>query len=87
MNNRRKLVLALGAGVLLAPFGSFAQQPGKVWQVGFIVAFSRQDILESGRLDAFVQEMRRLGYMEGKNLVTEWRFIRQVSISYVFPRY
>jgi hypothetical protein len=32
MNNRRKLVLALGAGALAAPFGSFAQQQGKVWR-------------------------------------------------------
>jgi hypothetical protein len=36
MNNRRKLVIALGAGALTAPFGSFAQQQGKVWRVGFL---------------------------------------------------
>jgi hypothetical protein len=35
MNNRRKLIVALGASVLAAPFGSFAQQQGKVWRVGF----------------------------------------------------
>jgi hypothetical protein len=27
MSNRRKLVIALGAGVLAAPFGAFAHQP------------------------------------------------------------
>jgi putative ABC transport system substrate-binding protein len=27
MNSRRKLVIALGAGALAAPFASFAQQP------------------------------------------------------------
>ena len=30
MNNRRKLVIALGAGALAVPFASFPQQPRKV---------------------------------------------------------
>jgi hypothetical protein len=34
MNNRRKLVIALGAGALTAPHGSFAQKQGRVWRVG-----------------------------------------------------
>ena len=33
MNNRRKLLVALGAGALAAPFGSLAQQQGKVWRI------------------------------------------------------
>ena len=74
MNNRRKLVMALGAGVLAAPFDSFAQQPERVWRVGFITSFSRQVMLESGRLDSFMQGMRKLGYVEGKSLAIEWRF-------------
>jgi hypothetical protein len=36
MNNRRKLIIALGAGALAAPFGSFTQQHGNVWRVGFL---------------------------------------------------
>lgn len=74
MNNRRKLVIVLGTCVLSAPFASFAQQPGRVWRVGFIFADSRQDMLESGRMGAFIQGMSKLGYVEGKNLVIEWRF-------------
>jgi hypothetical protein len=34
MNNRRKLIVALGAGAM--PFALFAQQQGKVWRVGFL---------------------------------------------------
>ena len=37
MNRRRKLVIALGAGALIAPFGSLAQQ-GRVWRVGYLAA-------------------------------------------------
>ena len=36
MNNRRKLVIALGAGALATPFASFAQQQGKVWRIGLL---------------------------------------------------
>ena len=33
MNNRRKLLVALGASAFAAPFASFAQQQGKVWRI------------------------------------------------------
>ena len=67
MNNRRKLIIALGANALTAPFGSFAQQQGKVWRVGFLSP-------TSANTNAFLKRMLELGYVEGKNLVIEWRF-------------
>jgi hypothetical protein len=36
MKNRRKLILALGARALTAPLGSFAQQPAKMYRIGFL---------------------------------------------------
>ena len=74
MNTRRKLLVALGAGVLAAPLGSFAQQQGKVWRVGFLTARRRPVSLDTDVYGAFPQGMRELGYVEGKNLVIEWRF-------------
>jgi putative ABC transport system substrate-binding protein len=74
VNNRRKLIVALGAGALAMPFASFAQQQGKVWRVGFLYLGSRQSALDTGRSGAFLQGMRELGYVEGKNLAIEWRF-------------
>jgi putative ABC transport system substrate-binding protein len=73
MNNRRKLVVALGAAALTAPFGLFAQQQGKIWRVGFLTLFGRPANLEAHFLGAFPRGMRELGYVEGKNLVIEWR--------------
>jgi putative ABC transport system substrate-binding protein len=73
MNNRRKLVIAFGAGALAAPFGSFAQQQNKVWRVGFL-ALRQVVISESDAYyGPFRQGMRELGYVDGKNLVIEWR--------------
>jgi len=73
MNNRRKLVIALGAGTLVVPFGSYAQQQNKIWRVGFL-ASRHVDFLDSDNYyGPFRQGMRELGYVEGKNLVIEWR--------------
>ena len=74
MNNRRKLLVTLGAGALAfaAPPGSFGQQQGKVWRVGFLLPASAS--LSSPNTGAFLKGMRDLGYVEGRNLVVERRF-------------
>lgn len=70
--NRRDTVIALLA--LGASRSSFAQQPAKVWRVGFLVQRARPASLDADTLGAFVRGMRELGYVEGRNLVIEWRF-------------
>ena len=74
MNNRRKLIVALGAGAFAAPFGAFAQQQGKVWRVGFLALPGQPADLDSHYYGAFRHGMRELGYVEGKNLIIEWRW-------------
>src|SRR5712691_8425835 len=49
-----------------------AQQPKKVPRIGFLVATSLS--AQSARIEAFRQGLRELGYVEGKNIVIEWRF-------------
>ena len=71
MNNRRKLIIALGAGALASPFASFSQQQAKVWRVGFLAA-RHIGPLDSDPFGAFPRAMRELGYIEGKNLAIEW---------------
>ena len=66
---RRKIVLGFAAGAL-APLASFAQQPGKVWRIGFLASGSSTIRFYGG----FRQGMRDLGYVEGKNCVIEHRF-------------
>ncbi len=72
MINRRKLVIALGAAALIAPFGSLAQQ-GRVWRVGYLAQIPPPSS-SSGGYAEFLRGMRELGYIEGKNLVVEARF-------------
>ncbi len=49
-----------------------AQQPTKIPRIGFLSAVSPSTI--SARVEAFRQGLRELGYVEGKNLVIEWRY-------------
>lgn len=73
MNNRRKLVMLLGAGALAAPLISFAQQQlAKVYRIGFLGATPASGA--AIQTEAFRTGLRDLGYVEGKNLLIEWRF-------------
>ena len=77
---RRRLLLALGAGALAAPFGAFAQQQAKVRRIGYLAVRSRPTPSNPNiYIDAFVQEMGRLGYAEGKNLVIEINLSRTLE--------
>jgi len=49
-----------------------AQQPKKVPRIGFLSAASASAV--AGRLDAFRQGLTELGYIEGKNIVVEYRY-------------
>ena len=72
--DRRRFLDALAGCLLAAPLGSAeAQQSTKVWRIGFLNASTRERLDEFGGAAAFVEGMRELGYVEGKNLVIEWR--------------
>jgi putative ABC transport system substrate-binding protein len=60
------LVLALFFGAVAE-----AQQPKKVHRLGYLTGTSVS--ANSARIEAFRQGMRKLGYMEGENIVIEWR--------------
>ena len=70
---RRQFLIATGA-LLAAPIASFAQQQGRIWRVGYLGLNRRPASIDSGVTGALIREMRELGYVEGKNLVIEWRF-------------
>jgi putative ABC transport system substrate-binding protein len=73
MNNRRKLVIALGASVLTAPLCSFAQpQPARTYRLGVLYAGTLASSETYFR--AFFESLASLGYVEGKNLIVERRF-------------
>ena len=48
-----------------------AQQPKKVPRIGYLGGISPS--VNADRIEAFRQGLRELGYVEGKNIVIEWR--------------
>jgi len=71
MHNKKIVYLALGAMLLVLCFSARAQQPKKVPRIGYLSGSPPFSIAEHN--EAFRQGLRELGYMEGKNIVIEWR--------------
>jgi putative ABC transport system substrate-binding protein len=67
--NRRDTVLALLA-LGTAPQLAIAQQAGTVWRVGYLAPGSGPNAF----VEAFREELRSLGYIEGRNLSIEYRY-------------
>lgn len=71
MNTRRKLVVALGAGALAVPVFPFAQQQGKIWRIGILETIPAAQ--NAANFDALRKGLRELGYVDGRNLIIEYR--------------
>src|SRR3989442_792397 len=70
---RRKLMIGLGAILCRVACPVFAQQPGKIWRIGYLgdgTAASRAPI----GLDPLGGGLRELVYIEEKNIIIEQRW-------------
>jgi putative tryptophan/tyrosine transport system substrate-binding protein len=67
------LVYTLAVFILTAIHVVEAQQSAKVPRIGFLSAVSSASIPRN-RIEAFRQGLRDLGYVEGKNIVIEYRY-------------
>ncbi len=73
--NRRTAIRRLATFFLATASLAEAQQTGKVFRIGFLdnsTASSSAVLVE-----AFLQELRKLGWIEGKNIAIEYRFAEQ----------
>lgn len=67
MDRRRFLLISLAATVT-TPLAARAQREGKIARVGFLVV-ARNPGVES----AFPRGLAELGYVEGRDVIIEWR--------------
>jgi putative ABC transport system substrate-binding protein len=72
MITRAALAAVLAFGLFAAPRATDGQEPGKVPRVGSLAPRNRSD--GAPFLDAFRQGLRELGWVEGKNIVIEYRW-------------
>jgi putative ABC transport system substrate-binding protein len=68
--DRRAFIGTLAGGLVAAPLVAEAQQAAKVARIG-LLATNRA--VAPRHVDAFLQGLRDLGYVEGRNLVIEYR--------------
>ena len=69
---RRDFIAALGTAAAW-PHGTRAQDAGRTYRLGMMFPFPREALESVGIVDALMDELRRNGFVEGKNLVVEYR--------------
>jgi putative tryptophan/tyrosine transport system substrate-binding protein len=69
--SRREFITLL-AGAAAWPLATGAQQTGKLPTIGFLGATT--SVAETQRVAAFIQRIRELGWVEGRNLAIEYRW-------------
>src|SRR5205809_6894310 len=72
INNVFVFICSLLTVFLLTVSLAQAQQPGRIPRIGLL--FAAPPSANSARIEALRQGLRELGYVEGKNIVIEWRY-------------
>ncbi len=71
---RRDLIAMFGGAAALLPLAARAQQSERAHRIGALIAFPENHPTARAFVDAFVQGLQSLGWVEGKNIRTEYRF-------------
>jgi putative ABC transport system substrate-binding protein len=71
--NRRELMALLGGATAAWPLAARAQQPGKLPTIGFLGANTAET--QSQWTAAFLQRLRELGWIDGRNIAIEYRWL------------
>src|SRR6266566_2000620 len=70
--NRRDVIFLLCGTAAAWPFAAHAQQAGKVYRIGFLG--NSTAALEANLVEPFRDGLRDLGYVEGQNILIEYRW-------------
>jgi putative ABC transport system substrate-binding protein len=76
--NKKLVVLVLSAMLFALCFAAEAQQSTKIPRIGYLGGVSPS--ANSTRIEAFRRGLRELGYIEGKNIVIEWRHAEAANL-------
>src|SRR5258708_39134122 len=77
---RRQFIFTLGGAAAAWPLAARAQQTGKLRTIGFLGA---NPSIESQRVAAFIQRLRELAWIDGRNLAIEYRWAEGRNERYV----
>jgi putative tryptophan/tyrosine transport system substrate-binding protein len=68
---RREFIALAGGTAVAWPLTARAQEPNRMRRIGFLAAFGETDPVAQSWLAAFREELRKLGWMEGRNIVID----------------
>ena len=71
---RRREFIALVGSAAAWPVAVEAQQPDRMWRIGVLMGFAESDHDAQSWIVAFREELRNLGWMEGRNVEMEIRW-------------
>ena len=70
---RREFITLLGGAVAAWPLAAHAQQNERMRRIGVLMPFAKDNPEGRARTAAFLQELQKLGWTEGRNLQIEYR--------------
>jgi putative tryptophan/tyrosine transport system substrate-binding protein len=73
---RREFITFLGRTAVAWPLAARAQQPDRVRRIGVLMAFTQDDSEARAQFAAFRDGLQKLGWMEGRNIRIETRWVR-----------
>ena len=70
---RREFITVLGGGAAW-PLAARAQQPDRVRRIGVVMAYTESDPNGQVQVEAFRQQLQKLGWIEGRNIQVDFRY-------------
>lgn len=70
--DRRTFITSVACGLCVEPLAVYAQPAGKVYRIGYLTS-GLSPTSDSPVIEAFRQRLRELGWVEGQNIVIEYR--------------
>jgi putative ABC transport system substrate-binding protein len=71
---KRRDFMTLAGGAVVLPLVAQAQQGERTRRVGVLMPFAKDNPESQARIAAFLSELRRLGWTDGRNLQVEYRW-------------
>jgi putative ABC transport system substrate-binding protein len=72
--DRRAFISGIALGLLATPLAVEAQPAAKVWRIGLLQEGPSKNVNPEMPVNRFVESLRDLGYVDGENLVIEYRY-------------
>jgi putative tryptophan/tyrosine transport system substrate-binding protein len=79
---RRDFIALLGGVVAAWPLAVRAQPGERMRRVGMVMGYPESDPAAQAQVAAFRQELRRLGWEEGRNAQIDVRFLQRMWTEY-----